>query len=130
MQQQIEELARGLQAQRRVTAERDAEIISLRERLSMAQAREEALAQQATRSTALKEEVESLRKCLEQANGMVLFKKTGVSEEAERAKVEARRRHLREQRRLIEKDLLLEIDTLEALSVMTSKLSDFEISEK
>lgn len=96
----------------------------------MAQAREEALAQQATRSTALKEEVESLRKCLEQANGMVLFKKTGVSEEAERAKVEARRRHLREQRRLIEKDLLLEIETLETLSVMTSKLSDFEISEK
>lgn len=116
LQEQIEELAQALKTQEKLVVERNLNDASLQKRLTEAEATKEDYKQHLDRRKGIEEEVGTLRAALQEASVQVAEteRRMVVMEAAAgQAKTEERRRVLREQRRLIERDLMVEMEKVE-----------------
>jgi hypothetical protein len=109
LQEQIEELAKALKTQQRLTVAQKKEIATIQKKLSETEAEKEEYSKQLNNTKGFEEEVGRLREALIETEGLV----AAMEEGARQAKEEERRRVVREQRKMIEKELILEMERVE-----------------
>lgn len=109
LQEQIEELGEALKTHQRLTVAHNEEITTIQKELIETEAEKEVYRKQLNSTKGLEEEVGRLQKAMVETEERV----AGMEEGVRHAKEVERRRVIREQRKVIEKELMLEMERVE-----------------